>query len=127
MKKIVKGSGLLIALVLGACVTSIFAESGDLASIADTVTSNFESFGKLIVAAAYLAGFGMVITGIFKFKQHKDNPQQIPMSTPLTILLVGAALIFMPSIIEPIGVSVFGTSPTQGGFQGEGATSIGGV
>ncbi len=114
--------------LLSGLMTSIWAASGsnDLSGIANTLMGHFEAIGKLVTGVAYVAGFGMVISAIFKFKQHKDNPQQVPMGTPITILLVGVALIFMPSIIKPIGNSIFGSDGgTMGGFQGEGVSSVG--
>jgi len=39
----------------------------------------FTELAQLLVAVSYLAGFGFVIAGIFKFKQSKQNPSQIPL------------------------------------------------
>ena len=55
---------------------------------------------------------------LFKFKQHKENPQQAPLGTAITMLVVGAALLFLPAIIKPIGLSLFGGS--VGGVSGSG-------
>ena len=124
MKRIGKKYKILGLSILSLLVASSYG-ADDLAGIANTLTGQFESFGKLITGVAYLAGFGMVVSAIFKFKQHKDNPQQVPMGTPITILLVGVSLIFMPSIIKPVGSSIFGESQTMGGFTGEGVSSVG--
>ena len=35
-------------------------------------------------------------TAIFKFKQHKDNPTQVPVGTPVAMLAISAALVFLP-------------------------------
>ena len=108
----------------GITLTGLATAAGtDLSTISNNITSTFESLGKLITAVAYISGMCMVIAGIFKFKQHKDNPQQIPMGTPITILGVGILLIFFPSIINPAGQTIFGDSKTSGGFQGGGITN----
>ncbi len=105
---------------------AVFA-ANDIAGIANTVTGTFQSIGKLMTATAYLAGFGLTIAAIFKFKQHKDNPQQVPMGTPITMLLIGIALIFLPNIIAPAGSSIFGTDATSGGFSGTGISAAPGA
>lgn len=107
-------------------VTSAFA-ANDIGSIANTVSTTFKSLGQLMAATAYLAGFALVIVAIFKFKQHKDNPQQVTIGTGIAILLVGVALIFLPNIIEPAGTSIFGTGATTGGFTGSGISAIPGA
>lgn len=106
--------------------SALFAEgtsSGDIGSIATTVTKSFESIGKLMAATAYLTGFGLTIAAIFKFKQHKDNPTQIPMGTPIALLVVGVTLIFLPSLIGPAGQTIFGSGSVKaGGFSGAGVS-----
>lgn len=99
-----------------------------LKDIADNIMKSFTSLGKLMIAIAYLSGFGFTIASIFKFKQHKDNPTQIPVSTPLALLMVGIVLIFLPGIIKPSGLTIFGTETelesAAGGFTGKGAENI---
>jgi intracellular multiplication protein IcmD len=121
--KLVLGVGLMVA---GFCTASVFA-ANDIGSIANTVTGAFSSIVKLMTAAAYLAGFGMTIAAIFKFKQHKDNPQQVQMGVPITMLLVGVLLIFLPNIIAPAGASIFGGDAKTGGITGSGFSSAPGA
>lgn len=107
---------------------SVFAQDasggGGLAKIATTVTGSFESIGKLMIAVAYLAGIGFVLASLFKFKQHKDNPTQIPLGTPLAMLVIGVILIFLPLIITPAGETIFGGGAKAGGFKGEGSATL---
>jgi intracellular multiplication protein IcmD len=103
-------------------------DTSTIGGIASQITTSFKSIGQLMIAIAYLAGFGFVIGAIFKFKQHKDNPTQIPMGTPIAMLVIGIALIFLPSFIEPAQKTIFGTSGgTPGGFRGGGALSVPGA
>ena len=111
-----------------------YAAAGGNVSLGDIATNIMESFqnlGKLMLAIAYLSGFSFTISSIFKFKQHKDNPTQIPVSTPLALLIVGIMLIFLPGIIEPTGYTIFGTGTDlkgmAGGFKGGGAEHIPGA
>jgi intracellular multiplication protein IcmD len=127
IKKSCFAKGLLLLLTAGACFYTghAFAASS-LSDIATNITGTFSDVGKLVVAIAYIAGFGFVMASIFKFKQHKDNPTQIPMGTPIAMLILGIALLFMPSIITTGSQTIFGGSATAGGFSGEGATSVSG-
>lgn len=67
-------------------------------SIASSVNSSFSNLTKLITAGSYLAGLGFSIGAIMKFKQHKDDPTQIPIGTPLALDLVSAATLYLPTI-----------------------------
>ena len=125
-KKILKSVLAIGVGVMGCYATSALA-ANNIADIANTVSGTFKSLGQLMTGVAYLAGIGMTIAAIFKFKQHKDNPQQVPMGTPIAMLLVGIALIFLPNIIAPAGSSIFGSNATTGGFTGEGISVVPGA
>lgn len=73
--------------------------------IASTITSSLSNLGKLITAGSYLAGLGFAIASSFKFKQHKDNPTQIPVGTPIALVFIAAALLFLPSLATNLSSS----------------------
>ncbi|MGB6977239.1 MAG: DUF6750 family protein [Gammaproteobacteria bacterium] len=104
-------------------------DNGGLGTLAMNITNSTQSFAKVMMAIAYLAGIGFVLASIFKFKQHKDNPTQIPLGTPLALLVIGIVLVFLPSIFAPAGQTIFGTSESTavGGFKGEGISKIPGA
>ena len=58
-----------------------FAAVTTVGSMASHITGSFENLAKLITASSYLAGLGFSIGAIMKFKQHKDNPTQIPVKS----------------------------------------------
>lgn len=91
----------------------------DIASIADNIKNSYSSLGELLIGTAYLAGIGFAIAGVFKFKQHRDNPTQVPLGTPLALLGVGIVLVFLPSLFGPSGQTIFGGQQTAGGFKGK--------
>ncbi len=84
------------------------AAEGGLSSIADNVTSNLGSLATLISAASYIVGIGFALAGMVKFKAHRDNPTQVPLSAPIVLLFVGIGLVFLPSIIKSAGTTLFG-------------------
>jgi len=81
-----------------------------IGGMASTITTSFSSLTKLITAGSYLAGLGFSIGAIMKFKQHKDNPTQIPIGTPIALVFIAAALLFLPSILSVTGATMFGSS-----------------
>ena len=115
---------MLLAIATICCVyaSHVFAQEDvkTITALHKQVTEHTGAIIKLMFAVAYIAGFGFVIAAIFKFKQHKDNPTQIPMGTPIAMLVIGIALIFLPNIIAPAGYSLFGESATVGGTGGGG-------
>ncbi|PIQ43840.1 MAG: type IV secretion protein IcmD [Gammaproteobacteria bacterium CG11_big_fil_rev_8_21_14_0_20_46_22] len=117
--------GLLVLLSMIAASSLVLAApapaSGgvdSLSTVATNITGNFGALAKMITAAAYVAGFGFAFAAILKFKAHKDNPQQIPVGTPIALLFVGAALIFLPTLFSVSGATVFGSGASVGGSSG---------
>lgn len=107
----------LMLIAIGFYAVDILAEQ-TLGGIADKAAGNLASILKLVTGASYLAGFGLTIGALFKFKKHKENPQQTELSACIVMLIIGIALIFLPSIIGTGGATLGITS---------GAGSIGGV
>lgn len=97
---------------------AVSAPAGGIGSLANNVKGNFGALAELITAGSYIAGFGFILASIFKFKSHKDNPTQIPIGTPIALLFIGAAMVFLPSLISSAGSSVFGANGTSGGISG---------
>jgi intracellular multiplication protein IcmD len=89
-----------------------------IGAIATGLTSSFSGLAKLITAASYLAGIGFALAAIMKFKAHKDNPTQIPVGTPIALVFVAAALMFLPTVYTSSGVTVFGSTGTKGSLTG---------
>lgn len=108
MKKVSVAFLALLCLCVGAVA---FAQASmGVGAVATKVTSNVAAIAKLITAASYVAGMAFVVGAIVKFKAHKDNPTQIPIGTPIALLFVGAALIFVPTVFRVSGQTMFGAS-----------------
>lgn len=82
------------------------ASPGSIGGIPTNLT-NIGSLAQLITTATYIAGFAFAVGSIIKFKQHKDNPTQPPISMPIVFLFVAAALIFLPAVFRSIGGTLF--------------------
>lgn len=90
----------------------------NLGKVASTITGSFGQLAKLITAGAYMTGIGFCMASMLKFKAHKDNPTQIPIGTPIALLFIGAALIFLPNIFKIAGYTIFGGTSGAGGISG---------
>ena len=98
---------------------SVFAQAvPTLGTLADNITQSFEAITRLITAMAYVSGAGLFLISIFQFRQHKENPTQIPLSKPMMFLALGAALLFFPTIIQITEHTVFGNDAMIGGPKG---------
>lgn len=114
MRKLMLGLTALFCFALG---TAAFAISG-AGSVAAQVTSNMANIAKLITAASYVAGMAFAIGAIVKFKAHKDNPTQIPISTGIVLLFVGAGMMFIPTVFKTSGYTLFGSAARVAGPSG---------
>ena len=115
------GLTVLGSLVLGAglvAVSGIAAASEDLGTMASTMVKTFGSVGKLITAASYIGGLASSITAILQFKQHKDNPSQTPIGKPIGLIFIGAALLFLPTVFNVVGNTLFSQGGTTAGATG---------
>jgi intracellular multiplication protein IcmD len=115
MKRVTLALLALTSLLVG--TASLAAVSG-VGSVAATLTGNLANVAKLITAASYVAGMAFAVGAVVKFKAHKDNPTQIPIGTPIALLFVGAALIFIPTVFKVSGATLFGGSGTVAGVSG---------
>lgn len=92
--------------------------SGRQSAGVSTDLGNISALAKLITAGSYVAGLGFALGAILKFKAHKDNPTQSSLSTPIALLFIAAALIFIPAIFQTSGATLFGsyaaTAPVDG-------------
>lgn len=80
----------------------------DAGGVANEIKSSFDALARFVTAGAYLAGLAFSLGAIMKFKQHKDNPTQVPIGTPLGLLAIAACLLFLPSVLGVTGQTLFG-------------------
>ncbi len=100
------------AVVAGALVCGVAAaQTGDVGGVANRVASQFDSLADLLGAAAFLAGVGFVVFGIFKFYNYSKNPQdpQNKVGSAVMLVVAGAMMIAVPTVAGVGVVSIFGT------------------
>ena len=106
----------IIRITLLVYFSSVVVEATQtLGDIAQNISvTSFWPVVRLMIVLGYISGFGFFIAAVFKLKQVKDNPTQIPVSTPFAFLIVGTLLIYLPTFFGYTARTVFGT-----GVQGD--------
>jgi len=110
-----------VLLPLGLVVlTSVAYASSSLTlgSMASTITQSFTGLTKLITGGSYVAGLGFAVGAIIKFKAHKDNPTQITIGVPVSLTAIAAALLFLPTVLNMAGDTMFGSGAQTSGPTG---------
>ncbi|MEC8383228.1 MAG: hypothetical protein VXZ73_02135 [Pseudomonadota bacterium] len=93
--------------LLQLCVVSIQAQSVcsvsepgyGLLAVFNRILSDFCSIADLLGALSYVAGVAFSVASVFKFKQHRDSPTQVPIGFPFIYLAAAVGLIFMPQLL----------------------------
>lgn len=117
-KAIILAAASLCCLVAGTAAMAASGSGNGIGGIASNIKGNLASIAYLITAGSYVAGMAFGVGAIIKFKAHKDNPTQVPVGTPIALLFVAAALLFIPSVFKASGGTLFGGSGQAGGISG---------
>lgn len=72
-------------------------------SIGENMSTQLETVPTVLSWMAYLCGAGLGMAGVFKLRQHVDNPTQVSMKDGLIRLGAGGGLIALPVIISAAG------------------------
>ena len=121
-------AGLLAALTQIKCG----GESGTPCTVGQVLCNikaqSFKGINNLLISFGYISGIGLLIAAVFKLKQVKDNPTQIPVSTPAALFLCGTLSLFLTNLVEPAGKTFFGAAAEQGvtndQFEGTGGKNL---
>jgi intracellular multiplication protein IcmD len=97
--------------------TLVYASGKGIGAVADQAKASLGAIAQLITAGSYVAGMGFAVAAVTGFKAHKDNPTQSPISKPIALLFVAAALLFIPSVFQSAGGTLF-DSGVQAGISG---------
>lgn len=69
-------------------------------AVTDSIVDSGSKLPDLISTVAYIGGVGLGVAGVFKLKQHVDNPGQTPMKDGLIRLGAGGGLLALPAVID---------------------------
>ncbi len=94
-------------------LTNIAFAEGGIGERATAIKDSLAPIIDLIKWASYIMGVGFALAGMLKFKAHKDQPVQVPLSQPIVLLLIAAGLVGLPAVVDIM----------KGTLLGEGAKS----
>ncbi len=103
----------VITSALAFATTSTSQSIGDLAV---NLTNQMPPYTTMISGFAYIMGTAFVISGALKIKHHREAPQSAPaMAGPLFVAM-GVLLVYFPSTVSYLYVSVFGDAESETGM-----------
>ena len=89
------------------------------ADVGNNIITSAGSLPAMIQTVAYVGGIGLGVAGVFKLKQHVDNPAQTPMKDGLVRLGAGGGLLALPYLTTAMMGSINNgnnTGVTEGTF-----------
>jgi len=84
-------AALSIVLAVVAFAEQAWAES--LTNIAANIIAPIIGVTEIVHVICTIAGVGVLAGALVKFSQHRRNPNEVPISTPFIMILLGIALI----------------------------------
>lgn len=113
----------LLVMIAGVFVANVAMAAGTvtLTTIATHVTTAVKHVSDLLEDISIITGVGFIMASFFKFHQHKLQPQQVPMSQGVSLLLIGAGLSVFPHLLSTATQGVFGASVAKLGSGGIGS------
>ena len=101
---------------LAAAITTFLlgspAMANDFSTVSQNIVDSSSKLPNLISTVAYVGGVGLGVAGVFKLKQHVDNPGQTPMKDGLARLGAGGGLLALPFITQAMTETI-GTGGTK--------------
>ena len=106
------GAAMTLGLTIGSSGKA-FAGGNDFSVISQNIATSMADLPGLLSALSYLFGVLLGILGIFKIKDHVENPSQTPLKDGSVRLLAGGALFALPIIYESMFSSIGTGTTTQ--------------
>lgn len=89
---VIKRMPLAIVLLLP---MSTFA-GGSIGDVATNLMGPTSVVTKVVEIGCYVIGLAFVMMSIAQFKIHRQSPKLVPLSTPITLLILGVIALFIP-------------------------------
>ena len=78
------------------CSGAAFAKDISIGGIANTLFDGADILAKLMWAACILVGIALFLTAFTQFQIHRDNPKLVPLTTPITYIILALIAICIP-------------------------------
>lgn len=101
--RIYSGLKKLSALLLLLVPFSLLASS--IGDAADSLMTPVAIMTKLALLACYIIGIALLLASIAQYKIHRQSPKLVPLTTPITLLVLGLVAIGIPYATNLFGES----------------------
>lgn len=125
MKKgILKSIGFAVASAAVFFIANDAAVAQDLNGMTSNLKNQLPGVADVLSAVAYIGGIGFGIKAALKLKEHNESKGQVPLSQPITMAVVAALLLALPTLLTNAKGTVFGTGSTASSLDGSTIRSI---
>lgn len=121
-KPVKRSMGAILAFTFVGVTQSAFALT--LYTVASNVGHTMNLTAKIMSAVALISGIGFIVSAFFKFHQHKQNPTQITVGQGIVLLLIGAALMILPTLIPSFESVITGNTTSTASIWGTGISNL---
>lgn len=108
MKKIMF-SAIPIGIFLFLCPLLVWADNTNLNDYAQTGLSITTVATTFVAMACKIAGICLMLSSVIQYWQHRRNPLQVRLSTPVFLLVMGIILFSVPYIVSGPSVPAVNT------------------
>lgn len=70
--------------------------AGSIGDAAENLMAPTSIVMKLVEIGCYLIGLAFVLMSVAQYKIHRQSPKLVPLSTPITLLILGVIALFIP-------------------------------
>jgi len=92
--------------------------TNNLASVFTNLIKVLQPAATFITGASYVAGVGFGISALLGFKNHSEQPQQVPIKQPMIKAVVAVCLVYFGYFLQNSAGTIFGTGATSTGVGG---------
>lgn len=90
---------------------SEFAQAVGIGSAAGNIHDITTTVASIVEVIMYVAGVGVFVSATMKYRLHRQNPQQVHISTPITELVLAIVLVLVPVVARYGNDFVFEDKP----------------
>lgn len=92
----------LFVSTLGLFLIEVHAQQrGSLGHLANSLRASTEGAAAIVHTICLVVGVGMIMVALFKFKDRYHNPDEVPLRSPVLILLLALAFIALAFLPMP--------------------------
>ena len=73
---------------------------GSTIGAAASITQGFSAIADMISGLSFIAGLGLGLKAALSFKAHSETPHIVPISTPMTLAIMGGLMLGLPTFLK---------------------------